>query len=1212
MLDFCEEWADSLASLRGAPSFLDRWFGPALENELLLSKHESRPSLATASSDGSYMIRAAISEDGRSQAEARCDRARASLTPEPTRLLCEPVQDPERLCSHVHRPASPPKVRFHRFVDICFFEPEPTLGCRSSACLLQGPYSWAPKQGSAVPVPRQPSMLSYTLSEQAFVRPDTITGPLVFQPLQELSALCAAPRARQGAGQYGICEPRQHFFTRPSNLEWAAADYLADATSAVHYVVRIAPFLQTPLDGLAHPQLALTPAWAERDLQALPVDLRNRHGSICTLLVRAGQTPVQVAAQVAAQGCACDELVAPLLQGSLQLHDARGRPIERLAANVDEHDWLRFVDTGGPEQAPPEDAALFMQTATVFTPCRRKVGTLSEPTAVPPHAGASSSVFPKVIQFEAKAPEVNSSTPCHWKDGSLSDPTVDQEALSQLHFPLFCSSEPPQCSALSKPTAGLDTAFHDEQCGWGTICKTSATTALPGSHGRHWQVGTLSEPTVSDQAALSEAISFSARAIHYDPHRQVGHKPAPIADAGRPTPSDPAADPPLLLTPTGIADALEPTIYQKIKADDVEVVPAFLKDRRTFEQPVAHFLWGEMSQGQHGTYTVFDRIRHVTVEKCQFQADLESIVALTLARAPFAVRSVQLLTVPLEGFPKPQIVIAEIARPRGELPIPWDLRPIGLQVSTIRHMPQQDTGAAIRALQTQLPTNTDLEGLWRDGLVHVSDALGPVEPRLTEHLDEVQFFRILRVPIAALDGHVMRSPFYFGGTGARESTVTTTWAYATGTAHSQPSLRIVVFRGDVSVSLDIRPPFRLRDEVLARLLAQHAHMRPFQPGSTLTLSRAFPPSLGYLQEVLFCISDDHTTPSFLWDARGIDGALTAQTTAVSFMNSEFVVPQEWRDQGWTAAVNGVPVSHAQRTVTPGDFYQPYRGSRHPPCVPQGHVLGIVPALNPFVWPFPLSHFQRMFLPRLRDRRWRLGMHLATAPEHLVYGPEHGEIRIHVATANHLNHEEIVSYMQRLDHPPPWGSIAPTSLNLDNVATFVSKARNSGLHTVLTPAPFFTGHFFVLLVSSRARVLRGIPLASDGALYPRQNFRQGDVLDPSHGFPRPLPDSSDLDDDTEAATQVIPATPSVAVPISDRARPSTPQEDSPQPEATALLQTRARLLQQVQVQPMAMKIHAPFPRAATPWSRAPRELHPLPQATERFQPLLDVGTPRTHG
>ena len=190
-------------------------------------------------------------------------------------------------------------------------------------------------------------------------------------------------------------------------------------------------------------------------------------------------------------------------------------------------------------------------------------------------------------------------------------------------------------------------------------------TALSRPHSRHWQVGTLSEPTVSDQAALCEAIPFPAKAFHHDHHRQVDNKSAPTDGAGRQTPPEPEADPPLTLTPIGMADALEPTVCQKIKADDVEVVPAFLKDRRTFEQPVAHFLWGEMAQGQQGTYTVFDRIRHVTVEKCQFQADLESIVALTIARAPFAVRSVQLLTAPLEGFPKPQIVIAEIARPRG-------------------------------------------------------------------------------------------------------------------------------------------------------------------------------------------------------------------------------------------------------------------------------------------------------------------------------------------------------------------------------------------------------------------------------------------------------------------------------------------------------------------------------------------------------------------
>ena len=280
------------------------------------------------------------------------------------------------------------------------------------------------------------------------------------------------------------------------------------------------------------------------------------------------------------------------------------------------------------------------------------------------------------------------------------------------------------------------------------------------------------------------------------------------------------------------------------------------------------------------------------------------------------------------------------------------------------------------------------------------------------------------------------------------------------------------------------------------------------------------------------------------------------------MTSEFVVPDSWRSQGWTAAINGVPAVHTQRTVVPGDFYQPYNGNRQPPSVPQGHVLALAPLLGTFAWPFPLSHFQQMYLPRLRDRRWRLGAHLVTAPGHLVCGPEHGEICIHVAASQHLSHEELVSYMQRLDRPPRWGSLTPTSLNREHVATFVSEARNSGFRTVLSPAPSFPGHFLVLLVSERARILRGVPLAADGALYPRHRFQQGDVLDPSHGFPQPLPDSSDLDNDVEMVTQAYPATPSVAVPIADRTRPLTPREEEEQAEATALIQTRCRLIQAI--------------------------------------------------
>ncbi|CAE7464515.1 unnamed protein product [Symbiodinium sp. CCMP2456] len=281
----------------------------------------------------------------------------------------------------------------------------------------------------------------------------------------------------------------------------------------------------------------------------------------------------------------------------------------------------------------------------------------------------------------------------------------------------------------------------------------------------------------------------------------------------------------------------------------------------------------------------------------------------------------------------------------GEMPIPWDLRGLDLQIRTVRHKPAQFVSDALIELQTLLPAGTDLDGLWRSAALHIADALGPLPERLPDDLHDVQAFRAFRVVSEVLQVRELRAPVFFGGSGAFETTtVTTTGVHAFGTATCPPVLRLVVFRGDLSVSIDLTSPYTAFDEAMARLL-QHFHLqRPFHAGSTVTLARALPPQLGYLQEVVFVINDEHGQVPVVWDARGIGGAMVVHYVPWITV-CEFVMPQTWRSQRWTSAVNGSPVHLVPRTVAPGDFIQPHWGDRPPQAVPQSLVLDLARVLR---------------------------------------------------------------------------------------------------------------------------------------------------------------------------------------------------------------------------------------------------------------------------
>ena len=139
---------------------------------------------------------------------------------------------------------------------------------------------------------------------------------------------------------------------------------------------------------------------------------------------------------------------------------------------------------------------------------------------------------------------------------------------------------------------------------------------------------------------------------------------------------------------------------------------------------------------------VFDHVRHVLVEKCAPGASLHDVVALALSDAPFQVGAVQVLSDVLPGLPALQIVLSELRRPVDELPIPWDLRPIGEPIKTVRHRALQDSTDALLDVQQLLHSPRNLRDEVAAGIVVVQDAIGALRPSLPGVLEDVQFFRV--------------------------------------------------------------------------------------------------------------------------------------------------------------------------------------------------------------------------------------------------------------------------------------------------------------------------------------------------------------------------------------------------------------------------------------------------------------------------------------
>ena len=548
---------------------------------------------------------------------------------------------------------------------------------------------------------------------------------------------------------------------------------------------------------------------------------------------------------------------------------------------------------------------------------------------------------------------------------------------------------------------------------------------------------------------------------------------------------------------------LEPTERQMIAAEGINVLPPEFRDEHVFTAPTSRFKYGQAGREHFGRFTVFDTHRHATVARGAANTDLHTLVAQAIVDAPFEVATVRILTSPLNNLPRPQFVLHEAGRPPYCMPVPWDLRSTHGVIRTTEHRGGQPLLDAVRLVSATLVSEPSLIQCYEQHELFVRDAIGPVFGNLPGSLTQAQFFDVDRLPGTPFVTQRISAPILVGSSQLQEGTTrTTTWVQAITVPPALPILRLVLFRGSIAATADMNPPYRHVDRVLAHLITQISAMQPLTDNSVIVAAATQPPALGYLQEVVLVISDSRSTVPVVWDARPIGGGLQVLSQDVG-ATSDGTLGPAWREDGWSLAINGVPVRHMARALQAGDYLQPFHGTSPHPSVPQGHIFQLCPDLAPLAWPLwvregglPMTTFSTLY-PRLvevlRLRREATGAAYRAAGFASVQGPSHGTLHLHFADPAVPSIQAIADAMSRLDHPPPWADVLKTAVLWPETAVCSTSTTGLTGHTVLVPAPFFPEQHFVILVQANPGLLEGLPGEVIAQLMPRRSLASGDVL-----------------------------------------------------------------------------------------------------------------------
>ena len=378
------------------------------------------------------------------------------------------------------------------------------------------------------------------------------------------------------------------------------------------------------------------------------------------------------------------------------------------------------------------------------TPRGRWDGSMSTPIAGLTVAQAQVDDRPPYCQVPAtpcgmwdgalSTPTADHAVPCGIRDGSLSIPAADQVDLKVTGAHTGLATAAP----LGKWDGSVSTPIAGPGVAQAQVEGRPPYGQIPANPCGMWD-GSLSTPTADQVKVTGPQVPAS-----------------PSMPWGRPYPAGTEA----------IKEPLRPTDIAHLRAAHVRFAPDdFDYTQLTWPPESLPSVWRpEPDESGARRYTIFESGGRPRVRRCGWDWQLNEIVVDAVASSGQTIRTVQILNIPLEGFPCPQVVLTHARAPAGSLAVPFDFRRTHGWVTTL-HVQAANSLEELPPPGppgTPRPAQLDFE---RRPLQALLDARGQRHETLTHPLDRYEWF----VPVFG----VLQGPADPTGA-AGDTTITTT------------------------------------------------------------------------------------------------------------------------------------------------------------------------------------------------------------------------------------------------------------------------------------------------------------------------------------------------------------------------------------------------------------------------------------------------------
>ena len=196
-----------------------------------------------------------------------------------------------------------------------------------------------------------------------------------------------------------------------------------------------------------------------------------------------------------------------------------------------------------------------------------------------------------------------------------------------------------------------------------------------------------------------------------------------------------------------------PSTIAYIQAAQVSFLPEAF-DYSVLRRPFAHLgseLQAVFGASNKGVFTVFEHGSKPRARDCHRDWLIEDYVADAVGSASRPVRSVQILARPIEGMPRPQLVITHAEAPWQALAIPYDLRQTHGHVVTAHTPPAVSMAQLPEHIRSGAPLTAALD-FAQGPLAFVTDATGRRHDFLAPPLDRFEWLLLHFVgPVCAAE-----------------------------------------------------------------------------------------------------------------------------------------------------------------------------------------------------------------------------------------------------------------------------------------------------------------------------------------------------------------------------------------------------------------------------------------------------------------------------